>query len=344
MYEDLGSVTLKTGEIADCGVVHGPDPDWADRIGRLLGHKNEPWSWQNSACLTRADLGMDVSFYVLHREGEPFSNIMTASIDGVGIFGHVFTQPQDRRKHATSLLMARQMAHFRTRRGRTGGAGRALYLGTGFDSPAFHIYKANGFNAVEPCSGVMTWFAQDRQAFEADYFGRADDPTSIDPAGWRHWPTSSPLFCSDFAGRAGVVKLPYALLNGRNLTEGPMLELLKTEAERRRDELPPRALVLQNRRTGAVLGVASLAWDLVWPVVVVDVYCHPDHWSRGDELLAGLNIPRAARVLSYADAGCPEKIKLLGRHRFLPAETLKGHAFADAAHTRRIDVLAFERA
>ncbi|MCX5662333.1 MAG: hypothetical protein NTW19_21850 [Planctomycetota bacterium] len=344
MYESLGQVTLKTGERVDAGVVHGPDRDWADRVGTLLGHKTPPWNWQNTQCLTREDLGLDASFYILHRGGIPFSNIMTIAIDGVGIFGHVFTQPDDRRKHATSLLMAKQMEHFRSRRGRTGGPGRALYLGTGYDSPAYHIYQSNGFKGLGPASGVMDWHASPRDAFEAEYFGRPDDPTNIDPIGWRHWPTSSPLFCADFGGRDGVVKLPIAQILGRSLTEEPVLRLLHAEGEFRRQEEPGRALALQNRRTGAVLGLACWAWDPIWQNVLVDVYCHPNHWPRAKELVAGLKLPTSApRTLAHADAGCPGKLEALKQLGFAQAETLPGHVFADATKTGRVDVLVFER-
>lgn len=344
MYESLGQVTLKTGERVEAGVVHGPDAEWAPRVSTLLGHKTPPWDWQNTQCLTRDDLGLDISFYLLHRGGTPFSNIMTVALDGVGLFGHVFTVPEDRRKHATSLLMALQMAHFRTRRGKTGGPGRALYLGTGYDSPAYHIYQSNGFRGIEPASGVMDWHIRGREAFEAEYFGRAGDPLSIDPIGWRHWPTSSPLFCAAFGNADGVVKLPTARVLGRTLTEEPVLHLLRSEAEYRRQKQPARALALQNRRTGAVLGLACWAWDALWQTVLVDLYCHPDHWGHAGKLLAGLKIPGgAARVIAYADAGCPAKVAALKKCGYSPAETLPGQVFADTAKSRRVDVLVMEK-
>lgn len=121
MYESLGSVRLKDGEQVQAGVVLGPDDLWADRVCELLKHKDEIWRWGNAECL-RNDLGIDVRFYVLHRDNVPFANMFT-------ITGHVFTEPADRRKGAAVSLMALQMEDFRTRSGRSGVAGGALLSG-----------------------------------------------------------------------------------------------------------------------------------------------------------------------------------------------------------------------
>ena len=68
MYQKLDTVTLRSGETVEAGVVTGPDPAWAERLVKLLWHKGDPWNWQNAQVLER-DLGLDVFFYVL--EGEP---------------------------------------------------------------------------------------------------------------------------------------------------------------------------------------------------------------------------------------------------------------------------------
>ncbi|MCB0085234.1 MAG: hypothetical protein KDE47_30045, partial [Caldilineaceae bacterium] len=74
MYESLGTVTLKSGETVEAGVVKGPDPTWATQLETLLWHKGDPWNWQNARCLERA-LAVEVYFYVLHRGDDPFANI-----------------------------------------------------------------------------------------------------------------------------------------------------------------------------------------------------------------------------------------------------------------------------
>ena len=104
MYEGLGHVVLATGEQVEVGVVIGPDAEWTERLERLLGHKGEPWNWQNRQVLT-TDVGIGSRFYVLHRGGMPFANIMIAELSGVGILAHVWTKPEDREKGACSNLM-----------------------------------------------------------------------------------------------------------------------------------------------------------------------------------------------------------------------------------------------
>ena len=99
MYEPVDMITLKSGERVEVGVVKGPDPDWAERIEALLEHKGETWRWGNTMVL-RERLDVEAHFYILHRGGIPFANMSTVETRGVGIFGHVFTKPEDRRKRA----------------------------------------------------------------------------------------------------------------------------------------------------------------------------------------------------------------------------------------------------
>ena len=48
--------------------------------------------------------------------------------------------------------------------------GRALFLGTGYDSPAYQIYGRHGFESVEPTSGCMAMYSDSREEFEKWYF------------------------------------------------------------------------------------------------------------------------------------------------------------------------------
>ena len=165
MYTALGSVHLKSGEKVEIGVVSGPDLEWAERVEKLLGHKGPVWQWQNSATVRR-ELGIEPCFYLLHRQGEPLANVATFTYRGVGHFGHVWTRPADRRQGAASQLMGLQMAHF----GMQGG--KALFLGTGYDSAPYHIYASHGFVGLEPKSGQMEYYAQSKARFEAEYFAK----------------------------------------------------------------------------------------------------------------------------------------------------------------------------
>ena len=100
MYERLDMVRLKSGEEVELGVVIGPDLDWADRIDEdLLGHKGPTWRWGNRLVLTEA-MDLEAYFYILHRDGVPFASVMNIEYQGIGILGHVFTKPEDRRQSA----------------------------------------------------------------------------------------------------------------------------------------------------------------------------------------------------------------------------------------------------
>ena len=377
MYHHLGHVTLKSGETVEAGVVVGPDDAWAGRVCALLGHKSQPWQWQNGVCVTRRDLGIDVRFYLLHRGGVPFSNILVVEHAGVGLFGHVFTKPEDRRKHATSLLMALQMRDFKERARNaaprsdaTNTPGRALYLGTGFNSPPYHIYASEGFVGLEPGSGVMTYTPppitstpapvpsgrasaspfspstghDSLAAFESEYFGSDTDPTVIEAVSWKHWPTSSPLFCSKHAGHHGVtpiVRMVGPRLLGRTLTEEATLLMIRANESAARDSASrPAAVALRNTRTDAVLGFASWQWDETWPsTALIDVFCHGRHWRRAADMLAALGIPKENRRIAYADPGASEKLAALGSLGLYAATTIPRAAVLGVKGLPRFDAV-----
>jgi GNAT superfamily N-acetyltransferase len=323
VYESLGTVRLRNGEDVEAGVVHGPDGEWADRVEDLLSHKHGVWRWQNAECL-RQDLGIDIAFYVLHRAGVPFANILTATLGGVGHFGHVYTREADRRQGAATQLMGLQMEHFR------GAGGRALYLGTGFDSSAYHIYHGHGFRSLESGSGQMEYYSDRRESFHADWF--AQGPVEIQGTSWGHWPTTGPLFTADLPGTIRCA--PLGLL-GRASTEGAWLRLLHTD--------PARARVLAAG-AGAVVGAAVWGEHPQWPqTTLVDVFCHPSFWEWGAELLGSLELPPTERCVAVSDDGCPTKGDILAAAGFASAAQLPQRVAVDTVRTRFVDVTEWER-
>jgi len=91
MQQDLGTVVLHSGERVAAAVISAPGSEWADRLTGLLGF-GEPSNWGIFEVLTKSPR-VQAYFYVLHRNGVPFSNMMTCEVNGVGLFGHVFTSP-----------------------------------------------------------------------------------------------------------------------------------------------------------------------------------------------------------------------------------------------------------
>ena len=332
MHESITEISLKTGETVAASRIEGPDAEWAERIEALLGHKGEEWRWQNSRC-ARDDLGIDVYYYVLHRDGVPFANMMTAEYAGVGHFGHVWTLPEDRRKGAADQLMGLQMEDFRAR------GGRALYLGTGFDSAPYHIYAAHGFEGIEDQSGNMEYYATSRRDFEDHYF--AAGATDIEEVAWRHWPATGALFLGDFPGTVRCA--PLGLL-GRASTEHPLLGAIR-EAEQRRDrEEPTRVRVLMQRDSAAAVGMAVWDWHSLWPhTALLDVFCHPNHWDRAAELLDSLPLPVAERYVAYSDSGNAGKDAALASSGFAQTGVHENRVAIDSARTRFADVSVWER-
>ena len=332
MYTSLGSVGLKSGEQVEVGVVCGPDLEWAARVEKLLGHKGPIWQWQNTATV-RCGLGIEARFYLLHREGIPLANIATFTYRGAGHFGHVWTLPEDRRQGAASQLMRAQMEHFRQQ------GGKALFLGTGYDSAPYHIYAAHGFVGLEPQSGQMEYYAQGKSQFEAEYFVKGG--VQVEEVQWRHWPASGALFLGDFPG--AVRCAPLKLL-GRSSTEGPFLRLIQEEEQRREKGESARARVLCQTVSQAVVGFTMWDWDPLWPsTCVVEVYCHPDFWDKGRELLGELALPRAERYVAYSDAECLEKGEVLRTVGFRSVGRHARRVATDRARTRLVDVTVWER-
>lgn len=331
MYDALENVRLKSGETVEAGVVTCPDADWMDRIRRLLYHKGDPWNWQNYQVL-KNELGIEVRYYLLHRSSVPFANVMTVELGGVGLFGHVWTVPGDRRKGACAKLLDLQMSDFRAR------GGRALFLSTGFESPAYAVYKKMGFHPIEPKSGYMAHYVSSRLEFEAEFF--AEKEATVQALTWRHWPTAPPLFMADFPGRLRCAPLG---IIGRKSTEGSLLKVLQACQSGTNPARRMTAVVLESETT-AVVGLAAAGRHPVWASnTLVDVYCHPNYWDKGGELLRALELPDARPQLAYSDIGFQPKCRALFAAGFRQTTVLKARIPKDAAETGRLDVAVFER-
>ena len=330
MYEELGHIVLATGEQVDAGVVIGPDAEWAECLEQLLYHKGEPWNWQIQQVLKK-DVGIGILFYVLHRAGIPFANIMIAELEGVGFLAHVWTKPEDRKKGACSQLLKLQMHDFRTQQG------KALFLFTEFDSVAYHLYEKNGFRSVDFKSGYMDWYATSKDEFKGDYFNLGE--TEIQTLRWTHWPSSAALFMGDFPG---VIRCAPLHLMGRQSTQTPFLSLLYEE------DIQPtghsKGMVLQNKATTAVVGFAAWDWHPLWAdTCLVDIYCHPKYWGEAGNLLASLVLPEADRYIAYCEADHREKTEVLLGEGFKPTALYKRRVPSSNEKKSFLDVALFER-
>jgi hypothetical protein len=333
MLSPLGTATLKSGERVEAACVLGPDAEWAPRIQGMLAHKGDLWRWQNAEVLNER-LPLEARFYVLHRGGRPFANTMTIERGGVGLFGHVWTDEADRGQGAASWVLELLLADFRAR------GGRALWLGTGYDTHPYKLYAKHGFRGLEDRHGEMALcVGGDLAAFEAEWF--AARGAVAEPLGWSHWPTSSPLFAGAFPG---VARAPSLGLVGRRITEGPLLPVIRTNRERIARGEMPTAAVIADPASGAVIAFAHWADASPWPETSqLDLWCHPAAWGRAVELVETLRIPRERRLIAWADADCPAKTAALGKLGFRPAGALPDLTWVDAARTRRVEITLMDR-
>ncbi len=329
MLEPPPLITLSTGEKVEVAIVTCPDLAWAERIEKLLAHKGEPWNWQNSQFL-RDSVGFETRFYVLHRDGIPFSNVLLSEGNGLGIVNHVWTVPEDRQKGSSKSLIHIVMNDFKTRQG------QALFLQAGYGEVAYHMYRKFGFESIESESGYMHWYANSESEFLANFF--ADGQTKIVPLKWRHWLTVQPLLQADDKCITRVLALKHV---GRRTTEGSFLTLLRDEFTNRARGEKPRAYVLELV-SGSVVGFAMWSWHPLWPdTCLVDIYCHAKHWNKAGELLDRLELPKADRYLALAD--CETKKRVLLESGFKEAAVPKNQVATTWAKASFTDVTLFEK-
>lgn len=313
MYRKLDNATLKSGEPVELGLVTGPDGEWGPRISHLLGHKGEPWNWQIGQCLGNPALGMETRCFILSRDGRPFANICTFEAGGVGLFGHVYTVPEDRRKGAADLLNEAVMGDFKAR------GGRALYLGTKFDSPAYHIYRRHGFQSVESGSGDMVYARAGKAAFEAEYF--APGVAVVETLAFHHWPVLPALTMMDHPARLRVLSMGIVQASS---TEHGVLEVLKTAQD---VDQPPRALVAVSQATHAPAAFACVGPDRQFgsAVDLLDVFWAPGFEAEAVRLIDGLKLAAGRKTICFADSAWPQKAGTLETAGFAKEATLKKH-------------------
>ncbi|MBI2297890.1 MAG: GNAT family N-acetyltransferase [Armatimonadetes bacterium] len=273
MYTRFADLQLPSGETAEIGLIRCPDPGDPMHVRELLAHKGGDWNWHIDRALAEELDGLETRYYVAVIDGQAVSNVMLCESAGVGILGHVFTRPEHRRKHLCQSIFDHLMPEFRAR------GGLRLALGTGYDSHPFWIYHRNGFRAVMPNSGMMTYEAVDGWA-EQWY---APGPATVEPYDWKHWGPLCQLTVDNFG--EGLQSLSLGGF-GRASFEGSGISVVKAAQE---GKLHARVLV---RPTGAAMGLALLTPDRRWPGKwLLDLIAHPNYHDRLAELVAALPVP-----------------------------------------------------
>jgi GNAT superfamily N-acetyltransferase len=304
--------------------VTAPENAFADRVKAFLQHKGQPWMFHVEKAFQGDTDRLENHFYLGMLGEDIVFNVMTAEFRGIGDFGHVFTRPEHRRKHAASLVIERQMADFRAR------GGRALYLGTGYDSPAYHIYSAHGFRSLFPKSGMMAYFARERVI--EDYLAAGN--VRVEDAAWRHWPTVFLLMVQP-SGR-WIRSIGSGCL-GPSGFEGGYLSLRLRQLLRNE---PLQVKVLVSERD-SVVGFATLGPEPRWQsgIGLLDLFVHPA-FARSAPLLVNAFNYSWRKVQCHVEADAEADIAALGSAGFRVEATLKGQV---AVGEQFKDVLVMSR-
>ncbi|MGD0089001.1 MAG: GNAT family N-acetyltransferase [Planctomycetota bacterium] len=316
MYRKLQDVTLKSGERMELGVLLGPEQGkLAREVRDLLAHKGRIWQWQINQSLDKQFQDAQSRFYIALRDGKPLANVMTVEAFGLGIFGHVFTRPEERRKGLADKIIGSLMADFRAR------GGKALYLGTGFDSTAYHIYARHGFKSIEPQSGRMAWFAQSRKTLEAEVFAPA--PVRRETLSFEHWPTLPALTMVRHPAHLRVATME---IFGPASTEGgalPLLMAMNKETDCSKWE-GGRAQVAVSEKSGAPVAIAcAMPEHVFWKQVdVLDVFCAPGFEGELQPLAERLQLSAGRAAICYADSLWPARQEVLRALGFRQAAVL----------------------
>lgn len=326
MVDTLGSVELKSGEQMEIVRVVPPEPEWRDRILPFLGHKGEPWQWQMDIAFSEGMPGALQYYYEGLVDGTIVGNIMTIeSMDPpIGILGHVFTPPEQRRKGICSRLMEAVTDDFRARNG------RALFLHTGYDSPPYHIYEEWGFVGYRD-TGTMAWVLEDD--FAAKQF--APRPVMVRETHWGDWATLEALAEVE---EGWHIRSVYLNQHGFGGFEGQYLNVRRGLVEGRISDFR-----LLSAEDGAVVGYALLAPWRAFPgaPLVLDTFVHPNFIEQAPALVQAVDLPGDQRVLAISDSASEGRAEALRSAGFSEEATITRALTSDAGD--HLDLIVFAR-
>jgi len=297
MYKQIAEIKLKSGQLMEVGVVITPDINYANELNQFLCHKPDHYKWHIKQCFEKSLDQLETRFYIGKLDGKIVSNIMTTEAGGVGILGHVFTLPSQRRKGACKAIMAHQMEDFLHRKG------RLLYLGTGYDSAPYWIYHHFGFRSIYPESGFMKYNVH--PDYEKQHFLLSK--TSVKKVEWHDW--------SNLTALTGIVEgvhlrsTIYDIKGPTNFEGGFLRFKKKLETEPNRY----KTLLLQSEN-GAVVAFANLK-TRENKHGRLDLFAHPNFWQQTPLLIAEMDLPSGA-VLCHTGGKDQERINILEKTGF----------------------------
>jgi len=307
MFNYLGQTNLKTGEIMSVARIDGPSSEWRPRLLSFLEHKGPSWRRQIEMALTSPldDLGAHFYLGLLpgHADATPVCHIMVSDYHGVALLGHVYTHPDQRQKGAIKALMDLVMKDCRVR------GVDVIALGTGFDSPPFHIYKSFGFEPIIPGDGSMIHEIDSALLTQlgamptalGGHAASANQGISTRTLRWHDWPAVCLLSILPLAPGEIDPRSVLMDLKPRGLAEGAFIDFQLLRA----DNATVDGAVLVTNNDIAVGWATVAAVDVDgsdrW---VVDAYVAPNFVDHYGDLIAALRLPDAP-VVAYVNGDGP---------------------------------------
>lgn len=324
MYQKLGQTLLKTGQEMEVGVICAPDESHSDEIMKFLGHKPGIFKWHIERCVKEPLDELETRFYVGKVENRIITNIMTVEHEGIGILGHVFTLPDERRKGACKGVMVFQMEDFRQRNG------QALYLGTGYNGHPYQIYHGFGFESVIPESGFMKYHVN--SDFAEHYF--SPSPVETKSFEWCDWGKITAL--SGIVDGDVLRSLKWGAYGPTNF-EGGFL-MFKQDFETKDVYHDAKVLISSS---GGVVGWTTVSRDSRWQpeTAVLDLFLHPNFADAASKLISSLMLP-TTKIQCYVDNTAKKKASVLEEAGFTCEGRLKNQF---AYNGKQYDVLLFGR-
>ena len=311
MHTEIAVEILKTGETLRIEQVTPPDEERESQILPFLGHKPPNYRAHIEAAFADACDDLETRFTIGLLDNQVVGNIMTVESGGVGIFGHVFTREDQRRKGICQKILGHLMADFRAR------GGHILLLGTGYQSAAYWIYHSFGFRDWQVGHpGLMRYANPDEPDFEARFF--APSPSRPAAARWKHWPLVSLM--ASIPGPVALRSLTFGIRQN-GLLEGPYCQFLY---DQKRD--PERQAVVLESETGAVTAMATRVPDARWrgDVALLDLFAHPNVGPEALRALLAALPPAAVPVQCFADPNDAAKLAALEAMGFQKIALLPG--------------------
>lgn len=184
-------VTLRSEEVMRIRCIEPPDEEYLRKIGQFLAHKGSPWIEDMLARLRGEKVAYSTDFFFVGEIGGELVGHVWYTVprdtQDVGVLGHVYTRPDQRRKGVCYALTGAVVEAFK------GHGGEAMFVLTG-NPELIRICEHFGFKKYNPPEGeggVYRWLVA--RDFDERYFAYTGKP-QIKEANWGDLPRFEALY------------------------------------------------------------------------------------------------------------------------------------------------------